>query len=217
MNSNTNTNLAYGNPNLTQKTIIEKQSILDILFSDFENSPFPSNESQVTKNELNEISKYINTIQIPANKNLLDNYLMLDRNFRQSIVNTFKEHNIDIEDLVNNISDDIQPLLLRLKYYYNRPRPFQLAAAYNLKLFPFESKTAGSPSYPSGHTLLGKVALTVIGIKYPDYEELCDNLINITSYSRIYLGHHYQSDNDFAIEIADAILKNKKFCLKYNL
>lgn len=179
--------------------------------------PFPSNESQVTKTELNEISKYLIEIQIPDNKKLLDNYLMLDRNFRQSIVNTFREHNIDIEDLVNNIYDDIQPLLLRLKYYYNRPRPFQLAAAYNFKLFPFESKTAGSPSYPSGHTLLGRVVLTVIGIKYPNHEKLCENLINVTSYSRIYLGHHYQSDNDFAIEIADAILNNKKFCAKYNL
>ena len=35
--------------------------------------------------------------------------------------------------------------------------------------------------------------------------------------SRINLGLHYQSDNDFAIEVAEKILKHKEFCKKYNI
>ena len=42
-------------------------------------------------------------------------------------------------------------------------------------------------------------------------------MIDDVAYSRLYLGVHYPSDNDFAIEIAKEILKHPDFTKKYGI
>jgi len=214
MNINT---ITYGNPTIQQKIKIENSNFLDALFKKFQESPFPVNNSDTTRAELNSLTAYLKQIVLPENKEYLDNYLIIDRNFGQAIINIFKHKEIDLEDLVQNIIEDIQPLLIKLKFFYNRPRPFQLANNYNLKLFPFESKSSNSPSYPSGQVLMSSVILNVIREKHPEHEELCVNSLNMIIYSRLYLGLNYQSDVDFALEISEEIILNKKFSAKYDI
>ena len=69
------------------------------------------------------------------------------------------------EMTIRNIYDDIYPLILKLKYKYQRPRPYQLAQYYKLKLFPLRSNSVGTPSFPSGHTIQSQLILGVLGQK----------------------------------------------------
>jgi membrane-associated phospholipid phosphatase len=86
-----------------------------------------------------------------------------------------------------------------------------------LKLFPYKSYSANTPSYPSGHTIEAIVVLNVIGNKYPTEYQFCKELIEDIAYSRVYLGLHFPSDNDGAREIAKEILKHTEFTKKYGI
>jgi len=42
-------------------------------------------------------------------------------------------------------------------------------------------------------------------------------MIDDVAYSRNYLGVHYTTDNDFAYQVAQEILKNNEFAKKYGI
>ena len=128
-----------------------------------------------------------------------------------------KDKNIEVEELCIDIIKDIQSLIYRLKYYYQRPRPYQIAQYLKLKLFPYKSFSSHTPSFPCGHCLESFVILNVIGNKYPTQYPFCKELIEDIAYSRIYLGHHYPSDNEGAKEVGKAILKHPEFVKKYGI
>ena len=107
--------------------------------------------------------------------------------------------------------------MFKLKIHFNRPRPFQLANYYQLKLFPFDSYSSNSASFPSGHTVQAFVILNVIANNHPTHYKFCKELIEDIANSRIYLGIHFPTDNDFAKEVGDKILKNKEFSKKYGI
>jgi hypothetical protein len=119
--------------------------------------------------------------------------------------------------LVDSIIEDTLPLLIKLKYYHQRPRPFQLADYYKLKLFPYKSFSADSPSFPSGHSFQGKILTEVVGNHYPETYSYMKKLFDDISYSRLYLGLHYQSDIDVGIFCAEKVLELKEFKSKYKL
>lgn len=209
--------VTYGNPTKEIKHYLEEDSLVDDLFKRFDEDFFPSNDSELVKDELNEIVDYINSISDEENKAFLTRYKAYDRSLIQVITTTFKQKGIDVENLCKDIIIDIRNLIVKLKYFYQRPRPFQLAQYYKLKLFPYNSLSGNSPSYPSGHTLEAYVILNVIADKYPNEYQFCKEMINDVAYSRLYLGLHYQTDNDFAKEIAKEILKHSKFTKKYGI
>lgn len=209
--------VTYGNPTKEIKEFIEKKSIIDDLFIKFDEDSFPFNDSELVKDELNEIVDYVNSISDEENKAFLTRYKSYDRSLSQTIITTFKQKGIDVESICQDIIVDVRNLIYKLKYFYQRPRPFQLAQYYKLKLFPYNSFSANTPSYPSGHTLEAYVILNVIADKHPNEYQFCKEMIDDVAYSRLYLGVHYPSDNDFAIEIAKEILKHPDFTKKYGI
>jgi hypothetical protein len=194
--------VTFGNPTKQQKEIFEEDCFVDNLFIKFKENYFPLNDSELVKDELNEIVDYVNNINQEENNFFLRRYKAYDRNLRQAVSTTV---------------NDIKGLICKLKYFYQRPRPNQLAQYYKLKLFPYDSYTANTPSYPSGHTLEAYVILNVIANKYPNEYQFCKDMIDDIAYSRLYLGLHFSSDNDFAKEIAKEILKDPKFTKKYGI
>lgn len=209
--------VTYGNPTQKQIMLLSEKGLVDDLFIKLKDEPMPDNNSELTKEELNEIKIGISSLLEKENEQFLKRYKSYDRSVIQSIVSIMKQLGIDVESICLQISDDINPLLAKLKVHFNRPRPYQLANYYELKLFPFESTTAISASYPSGHTLQAYVILNVIGNKHPIHYMYCRKLAEDIADSRINLGVHYKSDNDFAIEVGDMILKHKEFAKKYGI
>lgn len=207
--------LIFGNPSQHQLKIINTPNYLENIV-DVGNFPPPNNDSIVTLQELNIISENIEKIAMYHNSDKLTKFLEIDTNFKLNIINHFKESfDLDFSELIDNISDDLEPLILKLKYYYNRPRPNQLAALLKLKLAPFNESL--SPSYPCSHTLLTKVFMNIISQKHPELEEDTKLINEVVSDSRIYLGLNYPSDNDFSEEIAQLIFSNESFKIKYNI
>lgn len=209
--------VTYGNPTKENKVFIEQKGFMDDLFVQFDEDSFPLNHSELVKDELNEIVDYINSISDEENKSFLNRYKSYDRSLSHTIITTFKQKGIDVESICEDIITDTKNLIYKFKYFYQRPRPFQLAQYYKLKLFPFNSFSAHTPSYPSGHTLQAYVILNVIADKHPNQYQFCKEMIDDIAYSRLYLGLHYPSDNEFAIEIAKKILQHPDFTKKYEI
>ena len=210
-------NVTYGNPTIEQKKLIESQCLVDDLFVKIKENIFPSNDSEMVKDELNEIVDYLKLMEGEDNANYLKRYKAYDRNLLQVINTLFKQKSIDVEALSKEIVEDIRNLTFKLKYHYNRPRPNQLANYYKLRLFPYKSFSDDTPSYPSGHTLEAYVILNVIANKHPSHYTYCKEIIEDVAYSRIYMGLHYASDNDFAKLVGREILKHRAFTEKYEI
>lgn len=209
--------LTYGNPSYDQLGFIQGTCLVDNLFDTFKDSVIPKNDSELVKEELNEIAESLAVVSQPENQNYLKRYLAYDRNLIQALSSIFKQKDIEVEELITEIVKDIQNLIYKLKYHIQRPRPYQLAQYHKLKLFPYKSFSAHTPSYPSGHTIEAIVILNVIGNKYPTEYQYCKELIEDIAYSRVYLGHHFPSDNDGGREIGKAILKHPEFTKKYGI
>lgn len=86
------------------------------------------------------------------------------------------------------------------KKLYNRARPFQVAPN---EVDAFYSKTANTPSYPSGHAFQAYYAAKLLSEWEPtrkkEWEEIAERVANI----RIIGGLHYPSDRDFARHLVD--------------
>ena len=209
--------LTYGNPTQDQLQFVKGNCMVDDLFDTFKNSIIPKNDSELVKDELNEIKDGLDIVSQPENKNYLKRYLAYDRNLIQALSSIFKQKDIEVEELITGVVKDVQNLIYKLKFHHQRPRPYQLAQYFKLKLFPYKSFSAHTPSYPSGHTIEAIVILNVIGNKYPTEYQYCKELIEDIAYSRIYLGLHFPSDNEGSREIAKAILKHPEFTKKYGI
>jgi hypothetical protein len=209
--------LTYGNPTQNQLQFVKGNCMVDDLFDTFKNSIIPKNDSELVKDELNEIKDGLDIVSQPENQNYLKRYLAYDRNLIQALSSIFKQKDIEVEELIVDVVKDVQNLIYKLKFHHQRPRPYQLAQYFKLKLFPYKSFSAHTPSYPSGHTIEAIVILNVIGNKYPTEYQYCKELIEDIAYSRIYLGLHFPSDNEGGREIAKAILKHPEFTKKYGI
>lgn len=209
--------LTYGNPTHDQLGYIQGTCLVDDLFDTFKDAVVPKNDSELVKDELNEVADSLALMSQPENQNYLKRYLAYDRNLIQAISSIFKQKDIEVEELVTDIVKDIQNLIFKLKFHIQRPRPFQLAQYYKLKLFPYKSFSSHTPSYPSGHTIQAIVILNVLGNKYPTEYQYCKEMIEDIAYSRVYLGHHYPSDNEGGRELGKAILKHPEFTKKYGI
>jgi len=210
--------ISYGNPNLEQLKNLTTNNYLDVLLEELYTYTFPKNSSEATQEELNEIVSYINTLKGKEDYinryNIYDKYLQ--RYFTDGLIKG-GENEDEVKKIINDLFVDTKPLITKLKFKFQRPRPYQLAHYYKLKLFPFKSVSADSPSFPSGHAFQTRILTEVIGNLYPKTYSFMQDVFKDICYSRIYLGHHYQSDIDVGIFCADKVLKNKDFKEKYKL
>lgn len=211
-------NLIFGNPNKEFLGILKQETYLDSLLDELKNYPPPSYDSSQSEEELNTTLQMCDSLSSDANTE--SRYKYYDVSFDKYIVDVLVSMNVpkaDIENLINELHDDITPLLIKLKYHYQRVRPHQLAFYYNSPLYPYFSPTANTPSYPSGHCFQATIYCEVLGNKYPKFYQSLKKLSEDISVSRIYLGVHYPSDVEFAKYCADTVLNHTDFKRKYKL
>lgn len=212
-------NIVFGNPSQEDYVQIRTQSILDDLFPILRKMPPPKNSQPGTRQELNEVFDAVNNTD--PNSEQFGKYQLLDKSLVPFIKSAFINHGADsehIHSLLDNVVFDVLPLCTKLKYEFNRPRPAQLAHYYQLKLMPYFSNFAhSSPSYPSGHTLICAVITKVLAHHYPQAKESLHEGLRDLAYSRVAMGTHFPSDNEFSIHIADRIIEHPEFINKYEL
>lgn len=209
--------IVYGNPSREYLPYLEASSFLDRHFDALSRFTPPRNSSKATREELNMLVDY--TEQIGQQPEILKRYKSYDHELERTFANLAMSMNMNEEiiQIIDSLFDDINPLLIKLKMHFQRPRPYQLGHAYKLKLFPYQSNSASTPCYPSGHALQAKIICYVLGNHMPEHFEYFESLANDICYSRQYLGLHYPSDVDFAILCMETIIKDKEFKAKYRI
>ena len=160
----------------------------------FKNKKPPANDSLKTLSEIKQLQK------IPINKSYVKKY--------DDVIKRFKEvvNDDEIEPIVNASVDVIK----KLKQYYNRPRPHELAKQFNIDLDHFELASMKTPAYPSGHSTQGFLLADYLKEDYPEKAKELDNLANNISDSRNVARAHYKSDSDFGKELGLALSKHIK-------
>jgi len=197
-------NVVYSNDGMSDKQIKKIEGIKDGLFKDFNYSKYkvknpPKNNSMVVYNELQFLK------DLPED----DGYVVEHDDGEKVFEQVCKENNVEYpKELVENLIKSASGIILDLKYHYNRPRPFQLASHYNIKLGEKVLESMKSPSYPSGHSiqgiLIGKVLQTKLPINTDAFLEAGKRI----SYSRNLGRAHYPSDSKLGEDIGDAMFRH---------
>lgn len=157
----------------------------------------PANSSQQTRDELETL----------ANAKLLHkNPAKLEQKYDDDFLHAFKKvvkkagHEWD-QAYFKALIKEVASITIRLKYKFNRPRPFQLGKVLGINVTKYSSSTANTPAFPSGHTTQSVVVAHVLSDKYP---ELKDDLMKVAdkiSLSRLVGGHHYPSDVEYGKQL----------------
>jgi len=194
-------NAVYTNDGVKKKHAKKIESIKDGLFKDFNYSNYkikspPKNTSMVVYNELQFLK------DLPEDDKYVEENDDIEKVFEQ----VCKENNVEYpKELVENLIDSVAGIILDLKYIHNRPRPFQLAPYYNMKLGEHVLESMKTPSYPSGHStqgfLVGKVLQTKLPITTDAFLEAGKRI----SYSRNVGRAHFPSDSRMGEELGSAL------------
>jgi len=163
--------------------------------------PFPENSSKETRYELEWLSNYNNGI---INKDFVKKGDDIIKVFKKYC----KENNLDFKnDYYEQVLKESGKTILSLKYYYNRPRPKQLADYYGIEEFQdVELGSMKTPAYPSGHSTQGHLMAELLGREYPKHYDKLKGLADMISASRLMARAHYPSDCEFGEEVAQHIL-----------
>jgi hypothetical protein len=210
--------IKFGNPNRQHLIYLKSENYLDSLLPELSSYPFPANESELAKEELELLTQY--TDFLANDEKLKRRFELYDSEFEAYMTERLIGQGADekeVKELVIELHKDIVPLLVKLKYHYNRPRPYQLAYYIKPELHPFRAKSADSPSYPSGHCYQSRIYAEVLGSRFPKYYQALQELATDIMWSRQYLGVHFPSDSEFALYTADVVLKHPDFRKKYKL
>lgn len=209
--------ITWGNPSQRHLPYLENKGFLDKHIPQLIKFPFPKNSSKATREELNELVDYVAAMK--SNDDILKRYKAYDYSLIKTFGDIILKFNLGEKsiEMVDQLFEDSLSLLIKLKFHFQRPRPYQLAEVYKLKLFPYDSKSQTTPSYPSGHAFQSRLICYVLGNHHPELFEYFDNLAKDIEYSRMYMGVHYPSDVDFALFCVETITKDAEFKQKYGL
>jgi len=111
---------------------------------------------------------------------------------------------------VKNLVDESQPIILKLKKYFNRPRPKELAKNFGVKLKDIELDSMKTPSYPSGHSTQGYLISEMLKDKYPEKSKELDQKAKDISDSRNIARAHYKSDSEIGKNLGLDMAKHLK-------
>jgi len=173
------------------------------MFKDFDTKPFkkkkpPLDSGYTTRTEINELKK------IPLNKS----FVKKNDNIEAAFKKTAEDNNIKDYDknIAAKLIKDSAPVILELKKYHNRPRPYELDK--NLK--SFKMKSMETASYPSGHSVQGILIAKVLGDKHPKAKSAFAKTGQNISYSRRVARAHYKSDSKMGEELGNSMYKHIK-------
>ena len=161
-------------------------------YSEFKDVPPPSDDSEKTKKELDYLrSINLDKLFIQEKDDMLGNFLgFLDE----------KKIKYD-RKFLKKLYDDLYHIVLDLKSYYKRPRPFRLDPSLTDTILDSMEGFA----YPSGHSTTSNLLCLVLIELYPehkkDFNKICKDITN----SRQMAKAHYPSDIKFGEKLAKSM------------
>ena len=122
---------------------------------------------------------------------IMDDFIKLTD---KSVSYAFQDLVIESREQLSKMEREIVPFITFFKNLFNRARPKQI----NKNLNVFESISANTPAFPSGHTCQAYYLAKKLSIKYPEKKEVLFELAEKCGQARIYAGLHYPSDHEFS-------------------
>ena len=200
--------LAYGQATIEERMAIDSGTQFEKHVKVFQNDPYPENISPAAKQELYEIVSKVDKL---TNEEWRKRCFFIDRQLGKYLNGYAEKAGMrqfkSIFEQVNHLY--LNSLIYQTKYYYNRLRPNQLAYYLKIGLTSANTRTGHTPSYPSGHTLQAhfytKLISDVMNIPWED------EATREVAASRMSMGIHYKTDNDFAIKISEYLLDTDEY------
>ena len=193
--------MIYGNPSYESVEMIRNSILLREwsrlgVFEPLKDMPYP--EEMETRQEL----EYLVYLQQSVDSPRLAYCKRVDEQLFEVMSEFLASYGVtaSAEEIYQSIQV-YDPIIDYLKVVYNRPRPFQTAAAYGIPLYPLIKTNASDSSYPSGHTLLALFFRHIYMKRHPELgKELMRFVVDI-KLTREQGGVHYPSDGIFSIRI----------------
>jgi len=159
----------------------------------------PENTSPDTFRELSRMANEIGQMDAEESNAIIEEYddflPIFEKICTKNKVNFPKKY---MEKLI----DEAAEIIIKVKYKYNRPRPFQLAPILGINLRS-NIDDINTPSFPSRHACQGKLVANVLSKMYPELVEKFQKVAEEISYSRYIGGVHFPSDLVYGDELAD--------------
>tara|TARA_R100001460_G_scaffold8194_5_gene20374 strand:+ start:2068 stop:2583 length:516 start_codon:yes stop_codon:yes gene_type:complete len=162
--------------------------------SKFKNNKPPSDNSLKTLSEIKQL------LVKPINKK----FVIDNDKVREGFKKIVDDKNID------KIADASEPIILKLKKFYNRPRPKELAENFGMKIETVELPSMKTPSYPSGHSAQAYLLSSYLSNKYPSKAKELNEKAKDISDSRNIARAHYKSDSEFGKQLGIEMSKHIK-------
>ena len=172
---------------------------LDYLYKQVPRIDYSLNDSEETKEEIQLLLKLKNTR--PDNMKEIILYEFKLANMIDMFTNDKRERLI----LNNFIMKNINPIIMKIKVYYDRIRPSYL----NKEIEPV-IENPKHPSYPSGHATQAYFIAHILSDKYPENKIKYLKLANNIALNRERGGFHFRSDSNYGRKIAKILSNNFK-------
>jgi len=184
----------------------KKLNILEVDLPSIELSRPPEDTSHVTRMELDEIEEHTSEAKLP--KALI---AVADKDPIKLFTATAKKHKLDpLEDKAELVSQDWNTIAFYFKDRFKRRRPYEVQKEYDLSFPVNRTSSSESPSYPSGHALMGYGLAEFYKEQYPYLNEEWDNIADVIAHSRIQMGVHYPSDIKASKRIISQVKEQQK-------
>jgi len=169
----------------------------DFNISNFKKTKPSSDNSFDTAQEIKALKK------IKLNKSFVKKYDNIEAAFKK----TADEQGIKDYDkkIAAKLIKESAPVILKLKKYHNRPRPYEL----DKSLSSVKMDSMNTASYPSGHSAQGILIASVLKDKYGKGSAFMQTAKNISD-SRNMAHAHYPSDSKNGTELGKQMYKHIK-------
>jgi hypothetical protein len=191
--------LVYGNPSYeSYQRVIKSNLLREMLRNNTLSSvlhiPYPSDDKTIVE--------VVQLISMTPDSHRMEKVVEYENDLYGAMSRFLESYGIEeSKEQIKHILSIYEPIEDFLKIRYNRPRPHQFAAYFDLPLYPKLKTDASSASYPSGHTL-DVMWFRHHYIKlYPQLKsDLMDFVLDVKK-TREEGGVHYPSDGTFSILI----------------
>jgi len=171
----------------------------------FQHKGYPLSTEEQAKDLANVVAQYSNRVVSDKLQRICDKEF--ERLFQIYIEGKGKSYNTGYFKI---LIKSLEPIIMKLKVYYNRPRPSQLAEKMGIDFRGDELGSAKTPSYPSGHTIQAYVVALVLSEQFPDHKANLTKIAELVSQSRIDRGVHFPTDIEAGREVASSIFSQMK-------
>jgi hypothetical protein len=173
------------------------------IMKDIPKLKFSSNYSKKTRQDLADIKQKMSKLTPERTEEIRK------QNTFQGMIEDFSIKGTDLSrssdglKLAYALHTDIDPIILNLKAYFNRPRPYHLDKSIIPIIDPPKH-----PSYPSGHSTQSHMIALWLCEKYPQRRKFYRDVAERIGINREYAGVHYSEDTEYGKYVANYLFSN---------